>query len=84
MHHTAVQGLEQWQQPLAKIAIDQTVLSLAWNSMYFGMLGAMRLDPPGQVRPLHNTSCYLGPCLESLIWMFSAAVPATPCLSLCH
>jgi protein Mpv17 len=43
------QGLEQWQQPLAKIAIDQTVLSLAWNSMYFGMLGAMRLDPPGQV-----------------------------------
>ena len=49
LFRAAVQGLEEWQQPLAKIAIDQTALSLAWNSMYFGMLGAMRLDPPGQV-----------------------------------
>jgi hypothetical protein len=51
---SCLQGLEDWQQPLAKIAVDQTALSLAWNSMYFGLLGAMRLDPPGQV-PLFSS-----------------------------
>lgn len=45
----STQGLEEWQQPLAKIVVDQTALSLAWNSLYFGLLGAMRLDPPGNV-----------------------------------
>lgn len=44
-----MQGLEEWQQLLAKILFDQTALSLGWNWLYFGLLGAMRLDPPGAV-----------------------------------
>ncbi len=43
------QGLEDWQRPLAKIALDQTAFSLAWNSVYFALLGAMRLDAPGAI-----------------------------------
>lgn len=89
MYHTALQGLEQWQQPLAKIAVDQTVLSLAWNSMYFGMLGAMRLDPPSQVRPPAHPSHTMTP---SLLWLHShghvlrssSALQAISCLVLRH
>jgi Mpv17 / PMP22 family len=83
VHHPA-QGLDEWQQPLAKIAVDQTVLSLAWNSMYFGMLGAMRLDPPGQVAlsydKIHDDAPNIllcpplwhkresKPCASSVVW----------------
>ena len=90
MYRPALQGLEQWQQPLAKIAIDQTVLSLAWNSMYFGMLGAMRLDPPGQVRtPARCSPMMMLSGCEHLtvgspgkhIWRSSSAVLAMSCLS---
>jgi hypothetical protein len=89
MYRPALQGLEQWQQPLAKIAIDQTVLSLAWNSMYFGMLGAMRLDPPGQVcLPAQHHVVMLRSCFGYLIVDVCAGRPqlylATSCLSLRH
>lgn len=45
----SVQDLQEWQQPLAKIALDQTAVSLCWNTLYFGMLGALRGDSLGSV-----------------------------------
>lgn len=58
-------GLEQgrWTTTIAKVAFDQTAWSLFWNSTYYALLGAMKLESPASiVRTVRDT---WWPCLSA-------------------
>ena len=38
-----------WMIPFAKIAIDQTVWSLCWNSIYYTLLGILKFESPSVI-----------------------------------
>jgi hypothetical protein len=38
-----------WAIPALKIGIDQTLWSLLWNSTYYALLGALRMEPPAVI-----------------------------------
>jgi protein Mpv17 len=40
---------DSWAVPLSKILIDQTLWSVTWNTLYFVLLGAMRVDRLGNI-----------------------------------
>jgi protein Mpv17 len=42
-------GGDAWFAPLAKIAVDQTVWSVTWNSLYYILLGCMKLESPALI-----------------------------------
>jgi protein Mpv17 len=42
-------GGDAWYTPLAKIAVDQTAFAATWNTLYYFMLGALKLESPGVI-----------------------------------
>lgn len=42
-------GGDAWFTPLAKIVIDQTLFAASWNTLYYFMLGALKLESPGVI-----------------------------------
>ncbi|KAK9835318.1 hypothetical protein WJX81_001525 [Elliptochloris bilobata] len=42
-------GGDAWYTPLFKIAVDQTAWSVTWNSLYYILLGLMKLESPAVI-----------------------------------
>ena len=39
----------EWVTPVLKMGVDQTAWSLFWNTTYYVLLGALKLESPGTI-----------------------------------